>query len=136
MFFATPSPPALCSAPVVVPVESVVLDVVTAPLALTADAVRVPVSVGDADITTLPLPVTAFTPQQSTGGPPPLARQFSAAVIEIPEELRRAPSPSGVFQVPTGPPPVAGAAARAGAAAPGRGSAGRPSLIRLRQRAH
>jgi hypothetical protein len=53
----------------------------------------------------VPLPVTAFTPQQATGGPPPLARQFSAAVIEIPEELRRAPSPSGVFQVPTGPPP-------------------------------
>jgi hypothetical protein len=53
----------------------------------------------------LPLPVTAFTPELATGGPPPLARNFSAAVIEIPEELRRAPSPSGVFQIPTGPPP-------------------------------
>jgi len=47
------------------------------------------------------VPVTAFTPQQATAGPPPLARKFSAAVIDIPEELRRAPSPSGVFQVPT-----------------------------------
>jgi hypothetical protein len=66
----------------------------------------------------VPLPVTAFTPAQAGSGPPPLARQFSAAVIEIPEELRRAPSPSGVHtipaelrnapggqQVPTGPPP-------------------------------
>jgi hypothetical protein len=53
----------------------------------------------------LPLPVTAFTPQQEGSGPPPLARKFSAAVIEIPEELRRAPSPSGVHRVPTGPPP-------------------------------
>jgi hypothetical protein len=53
----------------------------------------------------LPLPVTAFTPAQATGGPPPLARQFSAAAIEIPEELRRAPSPSGVHRIPTGPPP-------------------------------
>ena len=39
--------------------------------------------------------VTAFTPELAEGGPPPLARKFSAAVIEIPEELRRAPSPSG-----------------------------------------
>ena len=54
----------------------------------------------------LPLPVTPFTPELATAGPPPLARKFSAAVIEIPEELRRAPSPSGVFQVPTGPPPA------------------------------
>lgn len=53
----------------------------------------------------VPLPVTAFTPELAEGGPPPLARKFSAAVIEIPEELRRAPSPSGVFQIPTGPPP-------------------------------
>jgi hypothetical protein len=52
------------------------------------------------------LPVQPFTPELATGGPPPLARKFSAAVIEIPEELRRAPSPSGVFQVPTGPPPA------------------------------
>jgi hypothetical protein len=50
--------------------------------------------------------VTAFTPDLGEGGPPPLARKFSAAVIEIPEELRRAPSPSGVFQIPTGPPPA------------------------------
>jgi hypothetical protein len=49
----------------------------------------------------LPLPVTAFTPQQVGAGPPPLARRFSAAANEIPEELRRAPSPSGVYQVPT-----------------------------------
>lgn len=53
----------------------------------------------------VPLSVTAFTPELAEGGPPPLARKFSAAVIEIPEELRRAPSPSGVFQIPTGPPP-------------------------------
>jgi hypothetical protein len=53
----------------------------------------------------IPLPVPIFTPQEATGGPPPLARKFSAAVIEIPEELRRAPSPSGVHRVPTGPPP-------------------------------
>jgi hypothetical protein len=33
-------------------------------------------------------------------GWPALARQFSAAVIEIPEELRRAPSPSGVHRIP------------------------------------
>jgi hypothetical protein len=54
----------------------------------------------------VPLPVTVFTPQLAEGGPPPLARKFSAAVIEIPEELRRAPSPSGVHQIPTGPPPA------------------------------
>jgi hypothetical protein len=54
----------------------------------------------------LPLPVQPFTPELATGGPPALARKFSAAVIEIPEELRRAPSPSGVFQIPTGPPPA------------------------------
>ena len=55
----------------------------------------------------MPLPVTAFTPTQPTGGPPPLARTFSAAVIEIPDELRNAPSPSGVFQIPPGLPPKA-----------------------------
>jgi hypothetical protein len=48
----------------------------------------------------VPLPVTAFTPKQEGSGPPALARQFSAAVIEIPEELRRAPSPSGVHRIP------------------------------------
>jgi hypothetical protein len=53
----------------------------------------------------LPLTVSAFSPTQVGEGPPPLARKFSAAVIEIPEELRRAPSPSGVHQIPTGPPP-------------------------------
>jgi hypothetical protein len=53
----------------------------------------------------LPLPVTAFTPQLEGSGPPPLVRRFSAAVIEIPEELRRVPSPSRVHRVPTGPPP-------------------------------
>jgi hypothetical protein len=53
----------------------------------------------------LPLPVTVFTPAQATGGPPALARSFSAAVIEIPEELRNAPSPSGVFQLPKDLPP-------------------------------
>jgi hypothetical protein len=61
-----------------------------------------------------PLPVTAFTPQQATSGPPPLARKFSAAAIEIPEELRRAPSPSGVHRVPTGPPPAVPAGPPAG----------------------
>jgi hypothetical protein len=54
----------------------------------------------------VPLAITAFTPELAEGGPPPLARKFSAAVIEIPEELRRAPSPSGVFQIPTGLPPA------------------------------
>ena len=48
----------------------------------------------------VPLPVSAFTPAQQGSGPPALARQFSAAVIEIPEELRRAPSPSGVHSIP------------------------------------
>jgi hypothetical protein len=50
-----------------------------------------------------PLPVTVFTPQLAQAGPPPLARKFSAAAIEIPEELRRAPSPSGVHRVPAPP---------------------------------
>jgi hypothetical protein len=54
----------------------------------------------------VPLPVTPFTPELATAGPPPLARKFSAAVIEIPEELRRAPSPSGIHKIPTGPPPA------------------------------
>jgi hypothetical protein len=53
----------------------------------------------------VPLPINVFTPPAPGSGPPPLARQFSAAVIEIPEELRRAPSPSGVHRIPTGPPP-------------------------------
>jgi hypothetical protein len=53
----------------------------------------------------VPLPVNVFSPVATVGGPPPLARKFSAAAIEIPEELRRAPSPSGVHQIPVGPPP-------------------------------
>ena len=52
-----------------------------------------------------PLPVTAFVDTPSTTGLPPLARKFSAAAIEIPEELRRAPSPSGVFTIPKDLPP-------------------------------
>jgi hypothetical protein len=64
-----------------------------------------------------PIPLTAFPSQQASAGagPPPLARKFSAAVIEIPEELRRAPSPSGVFQVP---PEMAGQTTGAPAGAP------------------
>jgi hypothetical protein len=54
-----------------------------------------------------PLPVTLFTPQPAGSGPPALARKFSAGVIEIPEELRRAPGLSGVHRVPTGSPPSA-----------------------------
>jgi hypothetical protein len=50
----------------------------------------------------VPLPVEVFTPQTAGEGPPPLARKFSAAAIDIPEELRRAPSPSGVHRVPSG----------------------------------
>jgi hypothetical protein len=53
-----------------------------------------------------PLAVTVFTPQLAGTGPPPLAREFSAGVIEIPEELRRAPSLSGVHRVPPRPPPA------------------------------
>jgi len=48
----------------------------------------------------VPLPVTAFPAEPSKGGVPALAREFSAAAIEIPEELRRVPSPSGVFSRP------------------------------------
>ncbi len=55
-----------------------------------------------------PLPVSVFSSQFAGAGPPPLARKFSAAVIEIPEELRRAPSPSGVHQVPANLPPREG----------------------------
>jgi hypothetical protein len=53
-----------------------------------------------------PLPVNVFTQQTAGSGPPALARKFSAAVIDIPEELRRAPSPSGIHRIPTGPPPA------------------------------
>ncbi|MGP0050193.1 MAG: hypothetical protein ACLPZR_15275 [Solirubrobacteraceae bacterium] len=53
----------------------------------------------------IPLPVTVFTPEQQGAGPPALARRSLAAVIEIPEELRRAPGPSGVHRIETGPPP-------------------------------
>jgi hypothetical protein len=52
----------------------------------------------------VPLPVSVFTPALQGAGPPALARKFSAAVIEIPEELRRAPSPSGVHRIPVLPP--------------------------------
>jgi hypothetical protein len=52
----------------------------------------------------VPLPVSVFTPALQGAGPPPLARKFSAAVIEIPEELRRVPSPSGVHPIPVAPP--------------------------------
>jgi hypothetical protein len=48
----------------------------------------------------VPLPVTVFPAAPDGSGPPPLARRFSAAAIEIPEELRRAPSPSGVHAIP------------------------------------
>jgi hypothetical protein len=53
-----------------------------------------------------PLPVNVFTPAPAGAGPPPLAREFSA-VIEIPEELRRVPSPSGVHRRLTRDPPRA-----------------------------
>jgi hypothetical protein len=52
----------------------------------------------------LPLPVNVFTEQPAGAGVPALARKFSS-VIEVPEELRRVPSPSGVHRIPTGPPP-------------------------------
>jgi hypothetical protein len=52
----------------------------------------------------VPLPISVFTPALQGAGPPPLARKFSAAVIEIPEELRRAPGPSGVHRIPVMPP--------------------------------
>jgi hypothetical protein len=42
-----------------------------------------------------PLPVVVFTPQPAGSGPPGLAREFSS-VRDVPEELRRVPSPSGV----------------------------------------
>lgn len=46
-----------------------------------------------------PLAVNVFTPSREDGGPPPLARAFSAT-IEVPPELRRVPSPSGVHLFP------------------------------------
>jgi hypothetical protein len=49
-----------------------------------------------------PLPVSVFTQPQPGGGPPPLAREFSA-VNELPASLRNLPSPSGVHRVPTRP---------------------------------
>jgi hypothetical protein len=48
-----------------------------------------------------PLAVTAFTPSPSGDGPR-AGPQLSAGAIEIREELRRAPSPSGVIKVPKG----------------------------------
>lgn len=47
----------------------------------------------------VPFPVTAFPTALGGMAPPPLARKFSAAAVEIPEELRSAPGPSGVHQV-------------------------------------
>ena len=47
-----------------------------------------------------PLPVNVFTVPAAGAGPPPLAREFSA-VIEVPAELRRVPSPSGVHVIPS-----------------------------------
>jgi len=46
-------------------------------------------------------PLTVFTPTAAGGAPPPLARSFSATAIEIPEELRQIPTPSGVRRIPT-----------------------------------
>jgi hypothetical protein len=46
-----------------------------------------------------PLPINVFTPAAEGGGPPALARSFSS-VIEVPEEMRNLPSPSGVHRVP------------------------------------
>jgi hypothetical protein len=46
-----------------------------------------------------PLPVNVFTTSDARGGPPPLARAFSAT-LEVPAELRRVPSPSGVHRFP------------------------------------
>jgi hypothetical protein len=46
-----------------------------------------------------PLAVTAFAPPMEGSGPPPLAREFSS-VRELPEELRRLPSPSAVRRRP------------------------------------
>jgi hypothetical protein len=48
-----------------------------------------------------PLPVSVFVPQTPGSGPPPVARKFSSAVIEIPEELLRAPGPAGVDRAST-----------------------------------
>jgi hypothetical protein len=50
-----------------------------------------------------PLPVNVFVPPRAGEGPPALAREFSAAAIEIPEELRRVPAPSAVRRIPTAP---------------------------------
>jgi hypothetical protein len=47
----------------------------------------------------VPLPVSVFALAHEGAGPPPLARKFSSAAIEIPPELRRAPSPSGAHRV-------------------------------------
>jgi hypothetical protein len=49
------------------------------------------------------LPVAVFSSHVDGSAPPPLARKFSAAAIEIPAELLRVPSPSGVHSVPTRP---------------------------------
>ncbi|MCW3027702.1 MAG: hypothetical protein JWN81_913 [Solirubrobacterales bacterium] len=48
-----------------------------------------------------PLAVTVFAEQPAGTGPPPLARKFSAGVIEIPDELRNAPGLSGLHRIPS-----------------------------------
>jgi len=65
---------------------------------------RVPLDLVSVAPQFVPLPVTAFPAsvdhRAAAAGP-----QVLGAVIEIPEELRRAPSPSGVFKIPTDLPP-------------------------------
>jgi hypothetical protein len=47
----------------------------------------------------VPTPVSVIGAQEATGGPPPLAIEFSS-VKGVPEELRNLPAPSGVRRVP------------------------------------
>jgi hypothetical protein len=51
----------------------------------------------------VPLAVNVFTAPAAGAGPPLLARKFSA-VLEVPDELRRVPSPSGAHRIPDAPP--------------------------------
>jgi hypothetical protein len=48
----------------------------------------------------VPLPVTVFPAAAHGSGPPPPARRFSAAAIEIAKGLRRGPGPSRVHAIP------------------------------------